>query len=112
MVVLSACQTGLGDVAGGERVFGLRRAFGLAGARTVVATLWSIPDGELLMPLFHALLWDKKISKVAALRQARLAIGDAFRRVPSDDPAVAYRKVRYRGAWSLSDDPGELLRGK
>lgn len=112
MVVLSACQTGLGDVAGGEGVFGLQRAFGLAGARTVVATLWSIPDDELLMPLFYALLWDKKISKVEALRQAQLAICDAFRRAKSDDPAVAYRKVRYWGAWSLSGDPGQLLRGK
>src|SRR4029079_18618690 len=69
-----ACQTAQGKEAGGEGVLGLQRAFQVAGARSVVATLWPIDDKgtQLLMMRFYANLWGKKMSKIEALRDAQL----------------------------------------
>jgi CHAT domain-containing protein len=76
VVVLSACETGLGDVAGGEGVFGLQRAFHTAGAQNVVASLWKVDDSATLalMKLFYRQLWQEKQPPLVALRQAQLHI--------------------------------------
>jgi CHAT domain-containing protein len=74
LVVLSACDTGLGRVAGGEGVLGLQRAVQVAGARTTVTSLWKVDDTatQRLMSRFYENLWEKKLSKVEALREAQL----------------------------------------
>lgn len=76
LVTLSACDTGLGDIAGREGVLGLQRAFHLAGARNVVASLWKVDDEStsILMRLFYENLWGKKMTPLAALRAAQLHI--------------------------------------
>ena len=76
LVTLSACETGLGDVAAGEGVFGLQRALHQAGARSVIASLWKVDDNatRALMVEFYRNLWVKKMSKVEALRQAQIAM--------------------------------------
>ncbi len=76
LAVLSACETGLGDVAGGEGVFGLARAFHLAGTQSVVASLWKVDDAATAaqMRLFYHHLWVEKREPIDALREAQLAL--------------------------------------
>jgi CHAT domain-containing protein len=74
LVVLSACQTGLGKSAGGEGLLGLQRSFHCAGARTVIGSLWRVDDVATrdLMERFYENLWDKDLGKLEALREAQL----------------------------------------
>lgn len=75
LVTLSACETGVGDLQAGEGVFGLKRAFILAGARSVVLSLWSVPSRETteLMTEFYRQM-AAGVPKATALRQAQLAL--------------------------------------
>jgi CHAT domain-containing protein/Tfp pilus assembly protein PilF len=76
LVTLSACETGLGDLTGGEGVQGLQRAFHLAGCPNVMASLWKVNDAatSALMAKFYHELWVGKKPPLEALREAQLTI--------------------------------------
>jgi CHAT domain-containing protein/tetratricopeptide (TPR) repeat protein len=113
LAVLSACETGLGELAGGEGVFGLQRAFHLAGTRNVVASLWRVDDAatSALMALFYHKLWGEGQPSLAALRAAQLTlyrhperIGDlAKERGPDFDKIIRLPVLPNPGA---SEAPG------
>lgn len=110
LAVLSACETGLGDLGGGgEGVFGLQRAFHYAGAKNVVCSLWQVPDRSTaaLMGEFYRNLWEKNLPPVEALRQAQLAV---FRADPKQFRDMVLRgigggKADITGVPELAADP-------
>jgi CHAT domain-containing protein len=102
LVVLSACETGFGDVHVGEGVFGLRRAFVLAGAKMLVMSLWKVPDEqtrELMVDFYRRLLAGE--GRGDALRSAQLAMKEKQK----------YRDPFWWGAFICQGDPGPLRSG-
>jgi len=97
LVVLSACKTALGEIDPSEGVFGLQRVFALAGARTMVMSLWSVPDQEThqLMVAFYRGL-AAGLGCAGALRAAQLEL------------RASGRGVAYWGAFICQGDPGPI----
>jgi CHAT domain-containing protein len=79
LVVLSACETGLGDINNSEGVFGLLRAFKLAGVNTIIMSLWKVPDLQtsMLMQLFYK-HWLNGMSKYDAFLTAQKEVRQVY----------------------------------
>ena len=79
LAVLSACETGLGDINGSEGVFGLQRGFKLAGVKNIIMSLWKIPDIQSaeLLTLFYENCFSG-LSVHESLKQAQLAMSKKY----------------------------------
>lgn len=97
LVTLSACETGLGDVRSGEGVYGLQRAFTVAGSRTTLLSLWKVDDAATAA--FMADYYGR-LRQGQGRSEALVATQAAFRSHP--DPL--YRDMYVWGAFQLTGD--------
>lgn len=102
MVVLSACQTGLGEISG-DGVFGLQRGFKKAGANTLVMSLWPVSDKatQLLMNRFYANLTSGS-GKYQALEEARRYVREYEENV-GGNPINIFDNPKYWAAFVMLD---------
>ena len=96
LVVLSACQTGLGDISQGEGVFGLQRGFKKAGANSILMSLWEVDDKatQLLMTQFY-----RNLLAGQSKRQSLLSAQKYLREVEGG----IYNEPKYWAAFILLD---------
>jgi tetratricopeptide (TPR) repeat protein len=112
LVVLSACESGLGQTAGGEGMLGIQRAFQVAGARSTIGTLWKISDEATrkVMEEFYRFYLRGGMTPAEALRAAQLWALNNPDSIPRgadapDDVAGATRASPYYwAAFTLSGD--------
>lgn len=109
LVVMSACETGLGTIANGEGVFGLQRALHLSGVVSTIASQWKVDDNATkhLMVEFYSALHNEKMPAAAALRAAQLKM---LRYFDPETGSMAKEPVRkaapyYWAAFSLCGAP-------
>lgn len=97
LVTLSACDSGSGDIRTGEGVYGLQRAFIVAGARSLLISLWPVPDEATcaFMVRFYSLLKDG-----LGRDEALIAVQREFR----EHENIVWRHPYYWGAWQLIGD--------
>ena len=113
--VLSVCETGLGSSAGGEGLISVQRAFQISGVRTTVASLWKVDDRvtQFLMERFYRNLWQKKMTRLDAMREAQLyllknpqQVSELLRSVKRAEDSQKFSDVSpfYWAAFTLSGD--------
>lgn len=80
LVVLSACETSIGDERPGEGMVGLPQAFLISGSKTVIASLWPVDDEatSILMEELYKNILQKEMDPVSALREAQLSLAEEF----------------------------------
>ena len=104
LVVLSACETALGEQRSGEGVYGLQRALSVAGARSTLLSLWKVPDDgtAAFMSRYYTLLKQGK-GRLEALQQVQQLFRD-----PATSPCRQCSDARYWAAWQLTGDTGPV----
>jgi CHAT domain-containing protein/tetratricopeptide (TPR) repeat protein len=102
LAVLSACDTNVGVRRAGQGVASLQRALHMAGARSVITSLWKVPDEATkeLMVDFYRRLWIEKKPKHQALWEAKTKLREA-----KDERGVLRYTTRDWAAWVLTGDP-------
>jgi CHAT domain-containing protein len=109
-VVLSACNTGAGVVAGAEAASGLGRAFFYAGTRALLVTNWSVHSQsarELMADLFKRQADDPRITRGEALRQAMMALADGPGYIGADGKTeFTYAHPLFWAPYSIIGDGG------
>ena len=102
LAVLSACDTNVGERRAGQGVASLQKALQMAGARSVITSLWKVP-GEAtkdLMLDFYRRLWVEKEPKSQALWEAKMKLRNA-----KDASGAPLYTTRDWAAWVLTGDP-------
>ncbi len=102
LVVLSACDTNVGERRAGQGVASLQKALQMAGARSVITSLWKVPDEATkdLMLDFYRRLWVDKKPKWQALWEAKKMMREA-----KDESGALKYTTRDWAAWVLTGDP-------
>jgi CHAT domain-containing protein len=102
LAVLSACDTNVGERRAGQGVASLQKALHMAGARTVITSLWKVPDEATreLMLDFYRRIWVAKEPKAQALWNAKKSLREA-----KDEHGDPKYTTRDWAAWVLTGDP-------
>ena len=109
LVVLSACETGLGRIGNGEGVFGLQRALHISGVKSTIASGWKVDDRatQLLMTEMYQQMFDGGLSAADALHAAQTRVLRQFNRTTGqlEEGNTQLAPPYYWAAFSLSGVP-------
>ncbi|WP_138499405.1 CHAT domain-containing protein [Nostoc sp. PA-18-2419] len=103
LVVLSACETGLGGKLGnGEEILGFGYQMQQTGAKAAIASLWSVDDGgtQALMSAFYNILSSEKLTKTQALRQAQISLITGSQAKNNNAPATPVNNFSHPYYWA------------